>query len=106
MDLASLLTGTKWDMIELLSKKSSSPSDLASALNTTIANISQQIRLLETAGLVKRERSGQGKPGKPRVLFSIADDFCLITFFSEGFARKKLLKLSKEQKRMMQNLLA
>ena len=105
MDIATLLTGTKWEIIELLAKQPLSPSELAGKLNTTIANISQQLRLLQTAGLVKREKTSTAKPGKPRVLFSIADDYCLITFFSEGFAKKKLVKLTKDQKRTIQNLL-
>ena len=105
MDIATLLTGTKWEIIELLSKKSLSPSHLADKLNTTIANISQQLRLLETAGLVKKQKSGTAKPGKPRVLFSIADDYCLIMLFSKGFAKKKLIRVTKEQKKLLQNLL-
>ena len=105
MDIATLLTGTKWEIIELLSKKPLSPSDLAKKLNTSIANISQQLRLLQTAGLVKKKRTSTAKPGKPRVLFSISDDYCFITCFSKGFAKKKLLKLNKEQKKTVQNLL-
>ena len=97
MDVATLLTGTKWNIIELLAKKAFSPSDLALKLNTTIANISQQLRLLETAGFVTKKRTGTAKPGKPRVLFSLSDDYCMIMLFTKGFARKKLVKISKEQ---------
>lgn len=105
MDIETLLTGTKWDIIELLAKKAISPSYLAEKLKTTIANISQQIRLLETAGLVKKERSGQGKPGKPRVLFSLSDDYCMIMLFTKGFAKKKLVRVSKEQKKVIQKII-
>ena len=105
MHVETLLTGTKWEIIELLAKKSLSPSDLSSKLNTTIANISQQLRLLETAGLVNKQRTGSGKPGKPRVLFSIADDYCLIMLFTKGFAKKKLVRVSKEQKKVIQNII-
>ena len=106
MDAATLLTGTKWDMIELLSKQELSPMELAKKLSTTVANISQQLRLLYTAGLVKKQRAPTAKPGKPRVLFSIAEDYCFIMLFTKGSAKKKLLKVTPEHKRILQNLLA
>ena len=106
MDAETLLTGTKWEIIELLAKKEFSPTELAEKLNTTIANISQQLRLLQAAGFVKKERVGTAKPGKPRVLFSIAEDYCLIMLFTKGFARKKLVKISKEQKKIIKQLLS
>ncbi len=98
MDLETLLIGTKWEIIELLARKSLSPLEIAKQLNTTIANISQQIRLLQTADLVKKKKTGAGKPGKPRVLFSLSDDFGFVTVFSKGFAKKKLVRLTKKQK--------
>lgn len=97
MDLETLLTGSKWEIIELLSKEKLSPLNLAKKLNTTIANISSQLRLLQTAGLVKKEKTGSAGAGKPRTLFSLSDDYGFITVFSKGFAQKKLLKLKKDQ---------
>ena len=66
MDLETLLTNTKWEIIELLSKESLSPLELSKKLNTTIANISQQLRLLETANLIKKQktRSEERRVGK------------------------------------------
>ena len=90
MDLDGLLTGTKWDIIKILAEKPSSPLELAKKLGTTIANISQQLRLLQTAGLTKKKRTGTGKPGKPRMVFSLSDDYALITIISKGFAKKKV----------------
>ena len=105
MDAETLLTGTKWNIIELLAKKDTSPLELANSLNTTIANISQQLRLLETAGFVTKTRTGTAKPGKPRVLFSLSDDYCMIMLFTKGFARKKLVKISKEQRKELRNIM-
>jgi len=105
MDLETLLTGTKWEIIEHLSKKPLSPSELAERLNTTIANISQQLRLLQTAGLIKKKRTGSGKPGKPRMLFSLAEDYAFITIFSKGYAKKKLIKISNKQKQSLKQIL-
>ena len=105
MELETLLTGTKWEIIEILAAKPSSPLELAKKLNTTIANISQQLRLLQTAGLVKKEKTGSGQPGKPRVLFSLSNNYAFITIFSKGFAKKKLIKISKKQKEVLKQLI-
>ena len=105
MDVETLLTGIKWEIIEIISKQPSSPSDLAKRLNTTIANISQQLRLLQTAGLVKRKKISQLKPGKPRTQFSLADDYCVIISISPDFAKKKLIKIKPDQKKVIKKWL-
>jgi len=105
MDIETLLTGVKWEIIEIIAKQPSSPSELAKKLNTTVANISQQLRLLQTAGLVKRKKISQLKPGKPRTQFSLADDFCIIISISPGLAKKKLIKLTPDQKKSIQKWL-
>ena len=105
MELETLLTGSKWEIIELLAKEKLSPLELAKNLNTTIANISSQLRLLQTAGLVKREKTGAAGAGKPRTLFSLSKDFVFITVFSKDFAKKKLLILKKEQKEVLKKWL-
>jgi len=105
MEVETLLTGSKWEIIELLAKEKLSPIELAKKLNTTVANISGQLRLLQTAGLVKKEKTGSAGAGKPRTLFSLSDDYGFITVFSKDFAKKKLLKLTKEQKEQLKRWL-
>ena len=102
MELETLLTGSKWDIIESLAKTSSSPLELAKKLNTTIANISQQLRLLQAAGLVKKKRTSEVKPGKPRMLFSLADDFCFMIVVSKNFTNKKLIRLDAKKKSILE----
>ena len=46
----------KWNILRCLSQGKSSPLQLAGKLNTTMANISQQLRLLEATNLVKKEK--------------------------------------------------
>jgi predicted ArsR family transcriptional regulator len=105
MDLETLLTGTKWEILEILAVKPSSPLEMAKRVGTTIANISQQLRLLQTAGLVKKKRTGSGKPGKPRMLFSLSDDYAFITILSKGFAKKKLIRISQKQREVVRQLI-
>ncbi len=81
-------------ILEEISRQSQSPLQLAEKLNTSIANISQQLRLLEAAGIVKKKRIPQRERGKPRVIFSLSDDFGYLIATTDGFADKKLLSLS------------
>ncbi len=105
MDIETILTGSKWDILEKLSEKAMSPTELAKTLNTTIANISQQLRLLQAAGLVKKERARTLGPGKPRMKFSLHDDFAFIIVFSERLAKKKLIRIDPKQKEVLRNIM-
>ena len=110
MELETLLTGTKWEIIEILATNPCSPSELAEKLNTTIANISQQLRLLQTAGLIKKQKTGSGKqgvrkPGKPRMLFSLSEDFAFITIMSKGLAKKRLVRINSKQKEGLKQIM-
>lgn len=98
MDIATLFTSSKWDILQLLAQEKLSPLELSKKLNTSIANISQQMRLLEFAGLVKKERVSQRDAGKPRMLYFLADDFGHICIAANHHAEKKLLKLTTHQK--------
>lgn len=98
MELESLFTSTKWNILKEISLKPQSPMQLAAKLNTSIANISQQIRLLEAAGIVKKNRLPQRDRGKPRVIFSLCEDRGYIIATMKGFAEKKLLDLDTHQK--------
>lgn len=60
------LTGTKWEILEILSKKTSHPKELAEEIGTTIANISQQLKLLEAYGYIKSERVDKGKGSRKK----------------------------------------
>ncbi|MBN1503291.1 winged helix-turn-helix transcriptional regulator [Candidatus Woesearchaeota archaeon] len=94
MELESLFSSTRWEILKALSKKSYSPIELSELLNTTPANISQQLRLLELAGLVASERASTAERGKPRVLYSLANNFSYLILTSKSFADKRLLPLT------------
>jgi DNA-binding transcriptional regulator GbsR (MarR family) len=93
MEVDGLFTSPKWKIIEEISSEPQSPMQLAEKLATSVANISQQLRLLEVAGLVKKRRVSERARGKPRVIFSLTNDFCYLLTASEGFAKKRMLKL-------------
>ena len=93
MEIEPLISGSKWSMLKLLSEKSRSPTELAEKTGTSIANISQQLRLLEAAGVVKKERIGSGVKGKPRMLFSLNGNTAYIAAICSGFSEKKVIQV-------------
>ncbi len=84
----------KWNILKSLSQQKLSPIQLAQKLNTTMANISQQMRLLEAANLVKKEKIKNRDKGKPRTLFSLSENFAYLIPAMQNFADKKLLKVT------------
>jgi len=101
MELEPLFIATRWEILKLLAEKRHSPLELSMRLKTTIANVSQQLRLLQMAGLVKTERLQQRDKGKPRMLYSIASDFGYLVMLASPMANKKLLSLSRNQSVIM-----
>jgi len=72
--------------------------EISEELGTTISFISQQLKLLEAAGLVKKKRTGSVERGKPRTIFSLAKESIYLIPLGKGIKEKKLIPLSKEHK--------
>lgn len=102
MDLETLFTGSKWEILKKISNKPMSPLQLSTKLSTTIANISQQMRLLEVAGLLSKEKISTRESGKPRTLFGIDHDFAHVILVGKEGAKKELLA-APMQKRILLN---
>ena len=101
MDTETLFTEQKWNILKLLTKDKFSPLQLAQKSNTTIANISQQLRLLEMGNLVQKEKIPNREKGKPRALFSLTGDYAYLILVMKGFGQKRLLKLGDHHKLMI-----
>lgn len=93
MELAGLFTEQKWNILKLLSEEEFSPLQLSQRSKTTMANISQQLRLLEASSLVGKRKIPNRDRGKPRTLFHIRKDFGYLIQVRQGFAEKKLVEL-------------
>ena len=104
MEIATLFTEQKWNIFKLLSQDKLSPLQLAQKSNTTIANISQQLKLLEAVDLVKKEKIKNREKGQPRTLFSISNDYAYLVFATNDFAEKKLLVLNDYDKFLLRTL--
>ncbi len=77
---------------------------LAQLCGTTMANVSQQLRLLEAADLVGKKKVRNRERGKPRTLFSLADDYAYVVSLMGNFAGKKLIRLTKNTKQFFRIL--
>ncbi|MBU1199334.1 MAG: helix-turn-helix domain-containing protein [Nanoarchaeota archaeon] len=94
MEQETLFTASKWDILKILASGNKSPIQLAKLSNTSVANISQQLRLLEMAGLVQSKRISNRDKGQPRLLYSLAGNHSFLIATSQDFVEKKFHKLS------------
>jgi len=95
MEVEPLISGSRWALLRYLSQKPCSPTELAEKMGTTLANVSQQLRMLEMAGIVKKERQPSREKGKPRMLFSLAGSFAHLSLMSPSCSEKKLVLLDR-----------
>ena len=98
MELETMFTEQKWNILKCLSEKKYSPLQLAEKLDTTMANISQQLKLLEATNLVKKEKIRNRDKGKPRTLFSLRQDQAYLISAMDSFADKRLVKVTEHHK--------
>jgi predicted transcriptional regulator len=101
MESESLFTSSKWDILKCLEKGKKSPLELANEAKTSVANVSQQLRLLELAGFVKSERVPNREKGLPRILYYLAENFSYLVISSTDFVAKKFMKLQDYQKTIL-----
>jgi DNA-binding transcriptional ArsR family regulator len=98
MEHETLFTATKWDILKFLERGPKSPIEISKGLGSSLANISQQLRLLEMAGLVKTRRITNRDKDKPRVLYSLAGNLSYLISTSDDFVDKRLFDLSDRNK--------
>jgi len=104
MEIESLFTDVKWDILKLLSERGYSPIEISAKINTTISNVSQQLRLLEAAGLVNKKKISNRDKGKPRTAFYLSDDYAYILLIMNNFTDKKLMRLDDNSKFLLKIL--
>lgn len=98
MEIDSFLTLPRWRILEILSAQPSSPIEISAKINTSTAYVSQQLKLLEAANIVKKHKTGAADKGKPRVVFSIAKDIVYLTILSNNFSTKKIVNIDEKNK--------
>ncbi len=98
MNFDELFTSQRWNILEIISKKPSSPLEISQILNTSVAYISQQLKLLEAANIVKKEKTGFIEKGKARNLYSPVKEIALLTVLEKFSPKKITLELNDHQK--------
>ncbi|HLC78298.1 MAG TPA: winged helix-turn-helix domain-containing protein [Candidatus Nanoarchaeia archaeon] len=101
MRFDSFLGSPRWEILQILSKEPSSPIELAKELKTTVAYMSQQLKLLDAAGLVVRTKTGASLKGKPRTSFQISDELIYIASLTKDLSEKKLIKAYSHHKAIL-----
>lgn len=90
MYVERLLTGSRWEILQELVNNPQSTSELAKTLGTSQANISQQLKQLELAGLVERRRSAKKTK---HYTYAIIGSLLHLTRLDASAAQKKELRL-------------
>lgn len=98
MDFDLFLTYPRWEILQIIAKKPSSPVEIAEKLNTTVSYASQQLKLLDAAGLIVKEKTGAAKKGKPRTLFSLSNELFYFSVLTNNFSEKNLIYLTEHHK--------
>ena len=101
MELETMFTEQKWNILKCLSEEKYSPLQLSEKLDTSMANISQQLKLLEVVNLVKKEKIRNRDKGKPRTLFSLRGDYAYLISTMRKFTNKRLLKVTDHHKAIL-----
>lgn len=98
MDFDLFLTSPRWEILQIIAEKPSSPVEIAEKLKTTVSYVSQQLKLLDAAGILIKEKTGAVLRGKPRTLFSLSNELLYLTAVTKDFSNKKLIQLSEYHK--------
>jgi len=98
VELDSFLATPRWEILRAILDNPSSPMEISEKLGTTISFISQQLKLLEAAGLVIKKRTGAVDKGKPRTIFSIPKESVYLIPLANDISNKKLIPLTREHK--------
>lgn len=101
MIYGSLLGEKRWEILESISISPASPTEIAEKIGTTVSYISQQLKLLEVAGLIKKTKTGLSEKGKPRNIYHLSEEFIHISSLENGFACQKNIKVNSHRKALL-----
>lgn len=101
MEFGDFLSMAKWQILEIIARTPSSPVLISEKIGTSVAYVSQQLKLLEAAGIVKKKRTGKVDKGKPRLVYSITEDVIYFAALINGFPQKRQVKVNNHKKAIM-----
>lgn len=92
-----LFSDSKWAILNEISNNPQSPLDLSKKFDTTISNMSQQLKILEYSGLVSKRKEKTKRVGKAKSIYSLKDNKTYLISINSNGARKKELKKTPHQ---------
>lgn len=92
-EIPDIFNSNRWSILKELSRKEQSATELAETINTSISNITQQLKLLEAYNIIIKKKSNKKSVGKPRIIYKIKEDFVYAAILKNGKAEKRLFKL-------------
>jgi DNA-binding transcriptional regulator GbsR (MarR family) len=94
MEYDLFFSAHRWDILEILAKKPSSPIEISEQIKTSVSYVSQQLKLLEAANLITKNRTGLIEKGKPRNVFSLSKEILHLSALMNRSPAKKLIYLT------------
>src|SRR3989344_1573518 len=88
-----VISNSKWLLLKEIAQKEQSATELAKKLDTSVSNITQQLKLLEAYNIVTKEKSQEKHVGKPRIIYSLKEEFAYAAMIRNGAAQKRIFKL-------------
>ena len=85
-----IFSTNKWVILKEIAENPQSPSDLALKTNTSLSNISQQLKLLEAYQILRRDKSEEKSTGKPRTIYSLNIELAYALILKKGMAERKV----------------
>ncbi|GIU70375.1 MAG: hypothetical protein KatS3mg002_1611 [Candidatus Woesearchaeota archaeon] len=92
-EILEILNDTKWEILKEISKRETSATELAEKLDTSISNITQQLKILEAYEIIKRRKIKEKNIGKPRTVYSIKNEIIYAIILKNNKAEKKIFKI-------------
>ncbi len=100
-----MLDDTRWSILEEVARGSKTMSEIAERVGSSVANVSQHLKLLEAYDYVSKEKDAEGKPGRPQNVYALSKDFSLIAFAEQPTAERKVLDLKDRYHKLILRIL-
>ncbi|MFH1801964.1 MAG: winged helix-turn-helix domain-containing protein [archaeon] len=101
MNYDMFFSSPRWTILDFIAQEPSSPVEISKHIGTSVSYVSQQLKLLEAAGLVVKEKTGSAEKGKPRLVYSIAREILQLSGLMKGMPVKKHVALDEHHKTIL-----
>lgn len=98
MEYDTFFSSQRWAILDIIARKPDSPVAISEKMRTSVSYVSQQLKLLEAAGIVVKSKTGVVDKGKPRLIYSIKKEVAHIAFLAKGQPEKKMMDLDDHHK--------